>query len=533
MGIPSFFSFITRKYKHTVLYCKHGFKHINNLYMDSNSIIYDSIQQLNDEHISLNEKHIFERTFQNIKSIIKTVLPDKQVYICFDGVPPFAKIKQQRERRFKNKLISQWESSLNCINNNTTDEQDSPFDKCSITSGTQFMERLDLYIRTQLESNPNLFKNVTIHFSGTTTYGEGEHKIFQFIKSDIPYHKSTTTYIYGLDADLIILCLHHNHLCNKLYLFRETHNKDDIVHLNIQSLYDSIYNTLSLHSFVNKSNIISDYTLLSFFLGNDFLPHSPFLNIRTTGIYSLINAYKNTIHTKHLSIINNNTITWLNLKPLIHYLSSQEEILLKNEYLLRNKKNRAPEDKQTLQNLPLYLRDTEHYINPLQGGWRTRYYSVLFNIDYQDKKSIQHICFVYLQGIEWTYQYYTNSKSTTVWHYPYHYPPLFSDLLYYFPSGNYNLLIDDNNKLNSTELHMDPLEQLCYVLPRSSYHLLPSFIENEMNTFHEKYTSCYTNHLDWTFCTFLWEAHIHTPPIFREFVKHTIKKYRKEINVSE
>lgn len=532
MGIPSFFSFITRKYKNTVLYSKHAFKNINNLYIDANSIIYDSIQQLKNENTFPTEQILFQKTFQNLKDLINNVSPNKQVYICFDGVPPFAKIKQQRERRFKNKIINDWETSLNNTNNRE-DNLENIFDKCNITTGTTLMNNLDTYIQNQLHSN-NVFPNLQIYFSGSTKTGEGEHKIFQFIKSNIQYHQQSTTYIYGLDADLIILCLHHNHLCDKLYLFRETHNKDNIIHLNIQSLYDSIYNTITIHNFIKKSIIISDYTLLSFLLGNDFLPHSPFLNIRTTGIYSLLNAYKNTIHTKNLSITEENKINWKNFKYLIKYLSSQEETLLKNEYMTRNKKQTIPDDKQKLQYLPMFLREKEHYINPLQPGWKTRYYKALFDINYQDKKSIQHICLLYLQGFEWTYHYYTHSKSCSSWVYPYHYPPLFSDLLHYFPVGNCSLLHDNNVNLSKIiEKPMDPLEQLCYVLPPTSFNLLPSQIQKEMDTFHEKYTSYFNNHLDWTFCTFLWESHIYTPPIFREFVKYTIKKYRKETNVSE
>ena len=56
--------------------------------------------------------------------------------------------------------------------------------------------------------------------STSNEVGEGEHKLFQYIR-DIP-HFNDTTVIYGLDADLIMLCLNHLSFAKKLYLYRET-----------------------------------------------------------------------------------------------------------------------------------------------------------------------------------------------------------------------------------------------------------------------------------------------------------------------
>jgi 5'-3' exonuclease len=43
--------------------------------------------------------------------------------------------------------------------------------------------------------------------SGSNKIGEGEHKLFSYIRSNPQKHTSETTVIYGLDADLIMLSI--------------------------------------------------------------------------------------------------------------------------------------------------------------------------------------------------------------------------------------------------------------------------------------------------------------------------------------
>ena len=56
----------------------------------------------------------------------------------------------------------------------------------------------------------NISSNIDYHISCSDKIGEGEHKIFEFIRNNEDYHSMTNTTIYGLDADLIMLSLNHS-----------------------------------------------------------------------------------------------------------------------------------------------------------------------------------------------------------------------------------------------------------------------------------------------------------------------------------
>ena len=47
----------------------------------------------------------------------------------------------------------------------------------------------------------------------TKNVGEGEHKLFNFIRENKKKHSKEITLVYGLDADLIMLGLCNSYLC--------------------------------------------------------------------------------------------------------------------------------------------------------------------------------------------------------------------------------------------------------------------------------------------------------------------------------
>ena len=58
--------------------------------------------------------------------------------------------------------------------------------------------------------------------SGSNERGEGEQKIFKYMRDNKDKHVDETTVIYGLDADLIMLSLNHASMYGDILLYRET-----------------------------------------------------------------------------------------------------------------------------------------------------------------------------------------------------------------------------------------------------------------------------------------------------------------------
>ena len=207
--------------------------------------------------------------------------------------------------------------------------------------------KLNKYV-TEIYSGEE-YKHLEIIISGSNIEGEGEHKIFEYIRENSLYHRDTITFIYGLDADLIMLCLNHLPITKNIYLYRETPefikslnsnlNPNEEYVLDIPVLSREIkMGWTNKYGFGGLNNVskIYDYIFICFFLGNDFLPHFPAMNIRTKGIDILLDAY-NAIMTENDFLYKNGKIQWNNLFKFVKYLSDCEYDNLIEEYKIRNK----------------------------------------------------------------------------------------------------------------------------------------------------------------------------------------------------
>jgi 5'-3' exonuclease len=599
MGIPSYFSHIVKEYRHIIKDMK-TLRQINNFYLDSNSIIYDAVK--NNPTYDKTKHKEYENDLMNmvcakIDFYVDTLQPRDRVFIAFDGVAPVAKLSQQRDRRYKSWYTSQIQRDIEGV------AYKESWNTSAITPGTEFMKNLNTYVTEYYEKknkNPISIVSPKYIVSSSMESGEGEHKIFEYIRKYPEYHNSpdTTTLIYGLDADLIMLTLNHLHITNNknMYLFRDTPefiksidssldaNRDYL--LDIPELATAIVDYMhqqgigdggekntstststsmpTLDMIALQTNRIKDYIFLCFLLGNDFLPHFPAVNIRTGGIHILLNVYRETLgsdNTKFLTKSDSetatNTIQWKNFNEFVSHIAKTEDSLLMEEHKRRdkaekrvgyqsqsrnnvrnerNERNNVKSSNSTsttsilqqtdevlgtdiykmdeLLTLPMKERSVEKYINPFQHDWEYRYYKSLFDMEITDERRRQ-ICMNYLEGLEWTYNYYTTGCIDWRWCYKFHYAPLFKDLVKYIPHMN-TIFLQKKEKQA-----IEDIVQLCYVLPKSNLNLLPFNVNIVLL---QRLGHLYGEDYDfkWAYCRYFWESHAELPTLNIEILESIV-----------
>jgi 5'-3' exonuclease len=467
---------------------------------------------------------IIKGVISKIEYYIETIDPKQQVIVAFDGVAPVAKLEQQRNRRYKSWY--QNEITRDIFNKDKPD----PWNTTAITPGTKFMSELNTKVSAHFSKcatdSPTSMKGPNITVSGSNFVGEGEHKLFDYIRKNPVKHADQVSVIYGLDADLIMLSINHLPVSPKTYLFRETPHfigsidselePDADYFLDIPELTEAIVSymnsdkelTAEEQKSISQRNKIYDYIFLGFFLGNDFMPHFPAVNIRTGGVDKMMNAYRATIGPNE-NLCDGKTIYWNNVRKMIQFLVNLEEQYIITEHKSRNSKERhlmpqtTPEEKfRRFEATPVFERDMEKYINPMKPFWQSRYYRGLFGIK-SDTNDMQKkdISVNYLQGLEWTMKYYTSGCADWRWRYKYNYPPLLQDLIKHVPVFNTEFVVDKPTN------PVSEIVQLCYVLPRTQLNLLPPKLVSELLRHKDHW---YKGNCDfvWAYSKYFWESHV-------------------------
>ncbi len=265
------------------------------------------------------------------------------------------------------------------------------WDSNVITPGTLFMaklsEALHYYIVSRFENDP-AWKDIKVVFSDARVPGEGEHKIMEFIRnqrSQDGYNPNTSHCLYGMDADLIMLALssHEPHfyiirevvleatdrkcfICGKLghtagqcrginndALTSTSSNGDEynvlpaiesyepesdplppglvpFQFLKIAVLREYLNHDLTVDvPFWNLERAIDDWILLCFFVGNDFLPHMPSLEIREGAIDLLAQIHRRVVQQCGGFLSDNGYIDPDRIAILIQAIGEVEDVILK------------------------------------------------------------------------------------------------------------------------------------------------------------------------------------------------------------
>ncbi|GAB0137198.1 5'-3' exoribonuclease 2 [Epichloe bromicola] len=326
----------------------------DNLYLDMNGIVHPCAHP-EDKPAPEDEEEMMLEIFKYTDRVVNMVRPRKLLMIAVDGVAPRAKMNQQRSRRFRSaqdakekeenkqellKLVKQQNGGMLPLEH-SGHVMKKVFDNNSITPGTPFMDILAVSLRYwcqyKLNTDPAWAK-MKVLISDATVPGEGEHKIMNFVRSQraSPNHDPNTRHvIYGLDADLIMLGLatHEPHfrVLREDVFFQEgrarmcqicgqkghearncrggmkdkTSDTEDnptpaplkpFIWLHVSVLREYLAAELAVPGLPFRFDLeraIDDWIFMCCFVGNDFLPHLPALEIREHGIDTLTTIWRN------------------------------------------------------------------------------------------------------------------------------------------------------------------------------------------------------------------------------------------------
>ncbi|XP_061394809.1 5'-3' exoribonuclease 2 homolog [Musca vetustissima] len=553
----------------------------DNLYLDMNGIIHPCTHP-EDKPAPKNEDEMMVAIFDCIDRLMNIVRPRKVLYMAIDGVAPRAKMNQQRSRRFraakesveKRLEMERIRSELlakGCVLP-PEKEKGEHFDSNCITPGTPFMERLSqclhYYVHDRLNNNP-AWKDIKVILSDANVPGEGEHKIMDYIRKQRaqPDHDPNTQHVLcGADADLIMLGLathepnftiireeflpnkpkpcdmcgqfgHEMDKCqglNAAGVNDVTNFKPDVpigsevrfIFVRLSVLREYLKKTLEMPNLPFKyefERALDDWVFMCFFVGNDFLPHLPSLEIREGAVDRLVELYKKCVYRTNGYLTNSGEVDLDRVQLILTDLGNVEDHIFKerqrrevqfkqrekikrrneaNAYnaavmeqsgsfklnalgkgnanplpIIDNYKQNAANlrnaaggagQKRTAAQAGLDEDEEDEYVNDevrlWENGFKDRYYESKFDVGQENLDFRYSVALQYVRGLCWVLKYYYQGCASWDWYFPYHYAPFASDFVNI--SGLSTHFAKGSKPFN-------PLEQLMGVFPAASSSHVP------------------------------------------------------------
>lgn len=534
MGVPGFFKELINAYPQIIQ--TNVTEDIKALYIDANCLFHPQCFKILELYKDLKDydklvKKMIKRIIDYIDYLIRFINPSDLVYIAVDGVAPVAKINQQRSRRFgyannyKHAVYQKYKIPYNDTWSNIV-----------ITPGTEFMHKLHLeikkYYTNKIASNTDKAVTYKMIYDSYHTPGEGEHKILQHIKK-YSNNDNKSIIIYGMDADLIFLAMASK--MNSIYLLRESAEikkldneiteefkdnvEQELLFANIDYAKQSINDYIKTHikkmndyytsgtnmyndnqDNQNKTNndknnnknlyntnneFCDDYIFICYFLGNDFLPHLPSVDIKINGMSFVLNSYLKAYESQNqnLIIFDEKTkkikINDSFLTEFIQILANEEETFFKDllpDHHVKHQRRRCYEHEPYKKEI-WEIENLRNVIieDPIKLGvdecdqYKFRYYNYYFKASEHMDYTVNRLCENYLEGLLWVAKYYFEECPSWRWQYRYTHAPFLSDISMYIRNNNHKI----NNIQIPFQQPVNMYTQLVGVIPSVYADILP------------------------------------------------------------
>jgi 5'-3' exonuclease len=392
MGIPFYFASLIRSHKGIVKAVnKRIALEVDVFLVDFNCLI----------HRYLQDENPIDSVVDALAYIVENICKSKHLILAMDGVVPYAKIVQQRFRRMR-----------------VREEGSGPFDRNQISPDTPYMRELE----TALQSR---FPYAVIN--GTNIPGEGEHKIIHELQK-IPESQRKTVCVYGLDADLILICLQNHRLSitNGMTLLREG------AEFNDPSLKQAEFATMSIWKLLYELPMpIDQYMALGILcFGNDFMPNLGMFSLREDGYDRALHTYK--------ECGSPNLLTKDGRTVFLTYAAEHEMKFFKERIGLRKR----PEEKAII-------------------GKDSRLFSYKYGLHVLDGvTNMVPVVEAYWKTFHWSLYYFKHSKPTDwEWVYPYADAPLIQDIV---------LCSEPEEDIRIKNITFSVTKQLQFIMPSKS-----------------------------------------------------------------
>ncbi len=450
MAIPKFYSILRHQWPDVIENAPADPK-CHTLYVDMNTVLFICLA----DSSSLQEFHV--KTENYIQLLVNTIKPEQLLYLAFDGVPPLAKLKGQAQRR-RSRINTQ-----------------QVIDSNVLTPGSEVMQNVSNHLTKFIKETiiPNQ-KGIKVILSDSLVPGEGEHKIIKHLRKHSE-NQSFKTFIYGTDADLIVLCLSLQN--TDVTLIRESNiskieKKFEVLYMDVLRSHLLQNYSLEIQKKVGTDLIFLDLLLVLSIIGNDFLPIPMGLFVESSTINKLLELLREFHMEVGLNIVDmDGTINHDHIAKLFHKFEKFDM----ERFRLENPIKRSVLDAKILelQLASLSLKDRKSTIKDSVQKAEAEYFEESKLKTYSRQKltkvGTQTLCKDYIRGIQWLLLYYLDDCPSWNWINANTVSPYLSDL---------------KKGLKNSDMEFEkgspilPLHHLSLVLPPKSKSLLPDSYRN-------------------------------------------------------
>ena len=466
------------------------------------------------------DKLVIQKVIEYVENLSNMFPQLIEIYAAIDGVPLYAKMVEQKNRRMighlielsREKLLEYYKDELNI---NPTIYKNGPkddiyynhyqfeinskklrFNKNKISPGTNFMSNLQNKLKNHFENKTFKFSFILDPYENP---GEGEKKIVFKINQNCSSNDKKNIVTYSPDADVILLMLIESNKAN-INIMRYDQQSKETELIDINELKSIIIKYIKYDRYSDdiKYRALIDIIMLFAILGNDFIPKIVNTN---KDIQHIIEAYSklNENATNFIFVKDENQkykIRWSMLKQFFINLNRKLQKIPNNSYKRNREWKLEPNQIVNSNAIPYYI----HLFN-IENLTNIYDPNSINNLKYNtttEKINIKKLYRRYLDGWLWLVEYYLNHNTDyKLFSYSYESRDILNikDLIYHIGKYEKKDRSEQFKRMKISDTHyFTPAYQLAYISPTNVLDIIdPNYLdkktEKKLSLFDQTYNT--------------------------------------------